>query len=116
MAAHVQVCDLGRVGQPPQWNLARQQRLDVGWAGAASRARRDDAGVTEYEFDDAETTRAALRSARRKIVVADGSKLGAVAFVRLCSIDQIDVVVTDRDAPPVQVAALREAGVEVLLA
>lgn len=75
-----------------------------------------EAGVTEYEFDDAETKQAALRSARRKIVVADASKLGAVAFVRLCPIDQIDVVVTDRDAPPAQVAALREAGVEVLLA
>lgn len=27
-----------------------------------------DAGYTEYEFDDAETKKAALRSARRKII------------------------------------------------
>lgn len=73
-------------------------------------------GVTEYEFDDAETKRAALRSARRTIIVADATKLGAVAFVRLCPIEDVDVVVTDEGAAPAHVAALREAGVEVLLA
>ena len=71
-------------------------------------------GVTEYEFDDAETKRAAVSSARRRIVVADSSKLGAVAFVRVCPIDHIDVIVTDTAAPQAQVAALRSAGVEVI--
>lgn len=75
-----------------------------------------DAGVTEYEFDDAQTKRAALNSARRKIIVADSSKLGAVAFVRLCPIDQIDILVTDSGAPAAQVAALQSAGVDVILA
>lgn len=74
------------------------------------------AGVTEYELDDAETKRAALRSARRKIVVADSSKLGAVSFVRLCPIEDIDVVVTDTDAPAAVVDALRDAGVDVIIA
>lgn len=73
-------------------------------------------GVTEYEFDDAETKQAALRSARRKIVVVDSSKLGAVAFVRLCPIDEVDVVVTDAGADRGQVEALRAAGVEVVVA
>ncbi len=75
-----------------------------------------EAGVTEYEFDDAETKLAALRCARRKIVVADGSKLGAVAFVRLCPIDMVDIVVTDIDAPANAVQLIRAAGVEVILA
>ena len=75
-----------------------------------------DAGITEYEFDDAETKRAALRSARRTIVVADASKLGAVAFVKLCPIEDIDVVVTDSGAPTAQVEALRAAGVDLILA
>jgi DeoR/GlpR family transcriptional regulator of sugar metabolism len=73
-------------------------------------------GVTEYEFDDSETKRAAVRSARRRIVVADASKLGAVAFVRVCPIDHIDVIVTDASASPAHVDALRSAGVEVILA
>ncbi len=73
-------------------------------------------GVTEYEFDDAETKRAALRSARRVIIVADATKLGAVAFVRLCPIEQVDILVTDDSAPSAQVDALRAAGVDVILA
>jgi len=75
-----------------------------------------EAGVTEYEYDDAETKRAALQSAKRTILVADGSKLGAVAFVRLCPVDQVDIVVTDVDAPAEHVTALRQAGLEVVLA
>jgi len=75
-----------------------------------------EAGVTEYEYDDAETKRAALRSAKRTILVADSTKLGAVAFVRLCPVDDIDIVVTDAGAPAEQVSALRQAGVEVVLA
>ncbi len=73
-------------------------------------------GVTEYEYDDAETKRAALRSARRRIIVADASKLGAVAFVRLCGVEDIDIVVTDSSASGAHVAALRDAGVDVILA
>ena len=74
------------------------------------------AGVTEYEFDDSETKIAALRSARRIILVADSSKLGAVAFVRLCSIEAVDVIVTDAEAPAEIVAALRARDVEVVIA
>jgi len=74
------------------------------------------AGVTEYEYDDAETKRAALASAKRTILVADASKLGAVAFVRLCPAEEIDIVVTDAAALPEHVEALRQVGVEVILA
>ena len=38
-----------------------------------------DAGYTEYEFDDAETKKAALRSAPRKIIVAGSSKIGELS-------------------------------------
>jgi DeoR/GlpR family transcriptional regulator of sugar metabolism len=74
------------------------------------------AGVTEYDFDDAETKKAALRSARRKVVVADSSKLGAVAFVRLCQLSEIDILVTDSAAPREVIQALRAADVDVILA
>lgn len=75
-----------------------------------------DAGFTEYEFDDAETKKAALKSARRKVVVADSSKLGAVSFVRLSRTSDIDILVTDSEAPPDTVDALRAAGVDVIVA
>jgi DeoR/GlpR family transcriptional regulator of sugar metabolism len=75
-----------------------------------------EAGFTEYEFDDAETKKAALKSARRKVVVADSSKLGAVSFVRLSRTSDIDILITDSAAPLDTVDALRAAGVDVIVA
>lgn len=75
-----------------------------------------EAGITEYEFDDAATKRAALHSARRRILVADSTKLGAVSFVKICPLDMIDILVTDSNAPELRVAELRSAGLEVLVA
>jgi DeoR/GlpR family transcriptional regulator of sugar metabolism len=75
-----------------------------------------DAGYTEYEFDDAETKKAALRSARRKIIGAGSSRIGAVSFVRVCHTSTIDILVTDSAAPADAVDALRLAGAEVILA
>jgi DeoR/GlpR family transcriptional regulator of sugar metabolism len=74
-----------------------------------------EAGFTEYEFDDALTKKAALGSARRKVVVADSTKLGAVAFVRLCRASDIDILVTDSAAPAGMLDALRLAGLEVIV-
>jgi DeoR/GlpR family transcriptional regulator of sugar metabolism len=49
------------------------------------------------------------------IAAVDSSKFGRTAFGRVCPIEAIDVLVTDEDAPPDEVAALRDAGVEVHL-
>ena len=37
----------------------------------------------------------ALRSARRRILVAESTKLGAVAFVTVRPLDTIDILITD---------------------
>jgi DeoR/GlpR family transcriptional regulator of sugar metabolism len=47
------------------------------------------------------------------IVVADSSKLGRAAFARICSVGEIDELITDEGAAPDQLAALAEAGVRV---
>jgi DeoR/GlpR family transcriptional regulator of sugar metabolism len=74
------------------------------------------AGLTEYNLDDARVKRAALEIARRIVVVADATKLGRVAFARICPVEQVDILVTDRNAPADLVASLEDAGVEVRLA
>ena len=73
-------------------------------------------GLTEYNLDDARVKRAAIEIARRIIVVADATKLGRVAFARICPIDRVDILVTDGGAPTDAVASLTDAGVEVQLA
>lgn len=75
------------------------------------------AGVTEYNLDDARVKQRALESAQSRMVVADRSKIGKVAFARVCPLTEIDVVVTE-DRPDVaieDIEALQDT-VEVMLA
>lgn len=74
------------------------------------------AGLTEFNLDDTRVKRAALASARRCVVLADSTKLGRVAFARICLLDRVDVLVTDSGADPAALDSIREAGVEVLTA
>jgi DeoR/GlpR family transcriptional regulator of sugar metabolism len=55
-------------------------------------------GVTTHLPSDASVQRAAVRSARRTIVIADESKLGAVTFGHVCDLDAVEWLVTDAPA------------------
>src|SRR5690606_18674543 len=52
-------------------------------------------GATAHDLEDVRVKRAAIRAARRRIVVATAEKLGKVAFGRICTINDIDTIVTD---------------------
>lgn len=56
------------------------------------------------------------RRAKRVIVVATGDKIGQRAFAIICPCRQLSAVITDDSADPGAVAALREQGVEVIVA
>ena len=73
-----------------------------------------DAAVTAYDLGDAAVKRALIESSARVIVAADSSKFARVGMAVVCRTDQIDVLVTDVDAPPAAVSTLRAAGVEVV--
>jgi DeoR family transcriptional regulator, aga operon transcriptional repressor len=74
------------------------------------------AGVTNINLQEADIKLRMLRAARRRIVVADGSKLGEIEVARLCGLDEVDVLVTGSSAQPEMVKQLRLAGLEVLIA
>lgn len=71
-------------------------------------------GLTEYNLDDTRVKQAALKSARRCVVLADETKLGRVAFATVAPLARVDVLVTDArlDHPVVVQAA--DAGVEIV--
>jgi DeoR family transcriptional regulator of aga operon len=71
------------------------------------------AGLTTHHEIEAGTNRALLRRARQVIVVADSSKIGKVAFARICQLSDVDELITDDGADADAVSALRESGVEV---
>lgn len=73
-------------------------------------------GVTNLNFAEAEVKRAMIEAAREIVVVADGSKIGVVEAARVCSAAEVDLVVTDGEAPAEVVAALEGAGTSVHIA
>ncbi len=73
-------------------------------------------GLTEFNVDEAGVKRVMIAQARRKVVVADHTKLGKVMLAAVAPLAAVDTLVTGREADPAAVARLREAGLEVLLA
>jgi len=74
------------------------------------------AGVTAANVAEAEIKRLMLQAGRRRIVVADGSRIGQVSLVHVVPTSGVNTVITDPSADREAVATLREHGVEVSLA
>jgi DeoR family transcriptional regulator, aga operon transcriptional repressor len=73
-------------------------------------------GVTNINLPEAEIKRAMLMAARRRIVVADGSKLGEVEVAKVCDLGEVHLLVTDRSADPAIVAEISTHGCDVEVA
>ena len=72
-----------------------------------------EAGVSNINLPEAEMKRRMIRSARRTIAIADSMKVGARSVALICPIDEIDQLITGKDAALAAVADLEAAGLEV---
>jgi DeoR family transcriptional regulator of aga operon len=88
--------------------------LDLAFIGVDGIEAR--AGCTTYEEVEAHTNHVMIEHARHVVVVADASKVGKVAFARICEPSAVDELITDDTADQAAVAALREAGITVTFA
>ena len=70
-------------------------------------------GITNINLPEAEIKRRFVGAARRRVVLADGRKLGVVELVQVCSMDDVDELVTDDRADPEMVERIRDLGVDV---
>jgi DeoR/GlpR family transcriptional regulator of sugar metabolism len=75
-----------------------------------------EAGLTEYNMEDAQTKKMLIKTARENIIVADGSKMGGTTFAKVAPLDSIDKIVTDRSADPELIEKIRKLGVEIIFA
>ena len=72
-------------------------------------------GLTNDYLPETMADRAILKAGREVIVTADHTKINAVAAAFLAPLERIHALVTDSQAPPDFVAALRERGIAVYL-
>jgi DeoR/GlpR family transcriptional regulator of sugar metabolism len=75
-----------------------------------------EGGLTTPHQLVAEVGATMVSRARRVIVVADATKIGRQGFTPIAPTASIDVLVTDESADALEIAALRDRGVEVLVA
>ncbi len=73
-------------------------------------------GITNVNLPETEVKRRMLGVARRRIVLADGSKIGRVELAQLCSTADVDLVISGASADPDVVSELRDGGCEVRIA
>jgi DeoR family transcriptional regulator of aga operon len=72
-------------------------------------------GVTTHDETEARTNHSMVAHAQRTIVVADGSKIGALAFAQVADLADVHMLITDASADPGELAAIAAAGVEVIV-
>lgn len=73
-------------------------------------------GITDFHIGEARLHRQLVLNARQSVALADSTKLGARAMNNVCTLEQIDLVVTDGNADQQTVKALKKAGAKIIVA
>ena len=71
-------------------------------------------GLSLPSFTDIELKKAMIESANKVVLLADSSKIGKVKFASLCGLDQIDILITDKNIKPQDKEAIENMGVTVI--
>ncbi len=71
-------------------------------------------GLTDFRQGESDVINAMISSARQRIVIADSSKFETVSYLNICSLDQIDAIVTDHLIEPDIRIAYQERGVNII--
>lgn len=87
--------------------------LDVVFVGVDGIAPQQ--GLTTHHEVEAYTNRVLIQRAARSIAVADSSKLGRVAFARICDADEVDGLISDAEADREVIDAFEAVGIDVKL-
>lgn len=73
-------------------------------------------GAFTHHDGEAAINAALVAHARRTVVVADHTKIGATAFAKICDLSRVDALITDSAAREDLLEAFRGAGVDVTTA
>jgi DeoR/GlpR family transcriptional regulator of sugar metabolism len=85
----------------------------VGFFGAAGLT--PTRGLTDLNLDEVEIKSALVGACQRVVAVVDHTKLGQVGLAMFAPLKRLGLVITDDQADPSHLSALRRAGVEVQL-
>ena len=72
-------------------------------------------GCTDLGFSEASVQNQMRHAARRTVVYADSSKFGRASLVRVCPIEEVDCIITDRGLSEEQKNAFMERGANLII-
>lgn len=72
-------------------------------------------GLTTTDASEAQTKALVIKHARKRILLADSSKIGKVSFVKFGIADNLDMLITDNAARKANIGEFKKAGLNVLL-
>ena len=74
-----------------------------------------DNGVTNSNIQEAALNKIMMEASLRTIILSDSSKFGKRGFGKICSLDKIDVIITDSGIPKATALAVEEMGIELII-
>jgi DeoR family glycerol-3-phosphate regulon repressor len=92
------------------------RRFETKWAILSASALRLGKGLMVCDLCEADLARIIIDRAERVIVAADASKFDRVAPIKVCDLDEIDLLVTDAPPPAPLAEGLSRAKTRVLIA
>jgi len=109
----VRARDRGIVGEATI-DFIRQFKVDIGIIGISSIEL--DGVLRDFDAREVKVAQTIIEQSRQVWLVADSSKFGRQALVKMAHLSQIDVLFTDAPPPPELAKLLQETEVEVVLA
>ncbi|HOJ10525.1 MAG TPA: DeoR/GlpR family DNA-binding transcription regulator [Clostridiales bacterium] len=70
-------------------------------------------GISTYHYLEAEINRQMIARANKTIVVGDYTKVGRTSFAHISPLENVDVIVTNKNANEDEINEIKEKGVEV---
>ncbi|KUJ37565.1 DeoR/GlpR family DNA-binding transcription regulator [Streptomyces sp. NPDC093228] len=98
------------------WALRAYGEIRADVAFIAANGFSADHGLTTPDLAEAAVKRAAIRAARRVVLLADSSKHGQEHFARFGELGDVDLLVTDSGLSPEDATAIESGGTEVVRA
>jgi DeoR family fructose operon transcriptional repressor len=95
------------------WAARALSEINVDVAFLGANAISVERGLTTPDQAEAAIKRLMLASARRRILLADHSKIGTVSLCKHADLSDLDLLITDTGVPEADVRALQAAGLEV---
>jgi DeoR family glycerol-3-phosphate regulon repressor len=95
-------------------DFIRQFKVDFGVIGISGIEL--DGTLLDFDFREVQVAKAIIANARQILLVADHTKFGRSAMVRLGSINQVDALITDRPPPEAMAEILAEADTRLYIA